>query len=354
MSILLSALRGLPEYGRLLAAVERGGAAALSGAGQIARSHLIAALSRDTGRPLVVVCQDDAAASRLQAELAAFLHQTAPVLPTRDLTLYDAAVASRGWEQKRLRQLYDLAGGVTRLQIASLEALCLRTMPRDVLYAATLSLRPGASYDLDDLLHRLEAAGYTRSSLVEGVGQYALRGGILDVFSPAYDQPLRVEFFGDELDAMGFFDPLTQRRTENAVEAILLPVAETQPRLHPQGLQGLCGDLSALIARQKRRKTPNEALLKTLEHDRELLENGVSFPAADRYLNLIYPQGATAADYISRDALVIFCDHGNLLRAARQRQEQLGLELDGLLQTGQLAGELCDFTEDYEDLFDRF
>ena len=74
--------------------MERGGAAALSGAGQIARSHLIAALSRDTGRPLVVVCQDDAAASRLQAELAAFLHQTAPVLPTRDLTLYDAAVSA--------------------------------------------------------------------------------------------------------------------------------------------------------------------------------------------------------------------------------------------------------------------
>ena len=354
MSIILSALRGLPAYQKLLAAAEHNQAAALSGAGQIARSHLIAALSEDCRRPMVVVCQDDTAARRMQGELAAFLGASAPVLPSRDLTFYDAAVVSRGWEQQRLRQLYRLASGATRLQITSLEALCLRTMPREVLFASSLTLRTGASYQLDDLVRRLEAAGYARCSLVEGVGQFALRGGILDVFSPACDNPLRVEFFGDELDSMGYFDPLTQRRTENTAEAVLLPVAETQPRLHPGGLAGLCGDLSALIARQKRRKTPNEALIQTLEHDRELLENGVSLPAADRYLSLIYPQGATAADYISRDALVIFCDHGNLLRAARQRQEQLGLELDSLLQAGMLAGELCTFTEEYEDVFDRF
>ena len=354
MSIVLSALRGLPEYKKLLDAAERGEAVALSGAGQIARSHFIAALFRDTGRPMVVVCQDDEAARRVEQELFSFLGEHAPILPSRDLTLYDAAVVSRGWEQKRLRQLYDLASGVTRLQIVSLESLCLRTMPRDILFGAALTLRPGASYDLEELTRRLSDAGYARTTLVEGVGQFALRGGILDVYSPAYDEPLRVEFFGDELDAMGFFDPLTQRRTENAAEAVLLPVAETEPRLHPGGAAGLAKDLAALIARQRRRKTPNEALLRTLEHDRELLENDVSFPAADRYMALIYPERACAADYLSRDALIVLCDHGNLLRAAKLRRENLGMELDGLLQSGTVAGELCDFSAEYEELFERF
>ncbi len=352
MQILLSVLEGLPAYRQLLDAAERGCPAALSGAGQIARSHLIASLARDCPRPLVVVCQDDTAAGRLQAELRAFLGTEPPVLPTRELTLYDAAVASRGWEQKRLRQLYDLASGATRLQLTSLEALSLRTMPREVLFSAAVTLRPGAAWDLKDLTARLEAAGYARTSLVEGPGQFALRGGILDVFSPAYDRPVRAEFFGDEVDTMGFFDPLTQRRTENVSEALLLPSAETQPRLHPGGLEGLLRDLDGLIARQQRRKTPNEALLTTLRRDRELLASGVSLTAADRYLNLIYPQAACAADYISRDALVIFCDHGNLQRAARQRQTQLGMELDGLLQSGSVAGELCDFSVEYEDVFD--
>ncbi len=354
MDILLTALRRLPAYQQLLSAAEAGKTAALSGAGLIARSHVLASLARDCPRPLVVVCQDDTAAGRLQAELAAFLGAAPPVLPTRELTLYDAAVASRGWEQKRLRQLYDLAAGRTTLLIASLEALSLRTMPRAVLAAATVTLRPGAAWDLKDLTARLESAGYARASLVEGPGQFALRGGILDVFSPAYDRPVRAEFFGDELDAMGFFDPLTQRRTENVDEAVLLPVAETQPRLHPDGAAGLVRDLEKLIARQQRRKTPNEPLLATLRRDCELLGSGVSLTAADRYMALIYPERACAADYISRDALVVFCDHGNLQRAARQRQEQLGLELDGLLQSGAVAGELCDFSVEYEDLFDRF
>jgi transcription-repair coupling factor (superfamily II helicase) len=90
--------------------------------------------------------------------------------------------------------------------------------------------------------------------MVEGPGQFALRGGILDIYSPAADQPIRAEFFGDELDTMGYFDPDTQRRTENIESVVILPVGETQPRLHPAGLDGLCDDIRYLITRQKRRK----------------------------------------------------------------------------------------------------
>ena len=283
MNLLLSALKSLPEYQRLLTAVERGQVAAMSGVGQLARSHFLAALYRDSGRPALIVCQDDMAAQRLQQELAAFLGEEAPILPTREFTFYDAAVVSRGWEQKRLRRLYDLAQGKTRLLIASLDALSIRTMPRATLFSAAIQLRCGAAYDLDDLAGKLVAAGYARTSLVEGVGQFSIRGGILDVYSPSYDDPIRVEFWGDELDAMGFFDSITQRRTENLDEATLLPVAETAPRLHPDGVEGLCADIRAIIARQRRRKTPNEALISTLEKDCEKLENGISFPAADRY-----------------------------------------------------------------------
>ena len=118
---------------------------------------------------------------------------------------------------------------------------------------------------------------------------------------------------------MSFFDPVTQRRTENCDEALLLPTQEALPGLHPGGLSGLCADLQAHIVRQNRRKTPNQALIKTLASDCEKLENGVSFSAADRYLALIYPEFACAADYISQDAAVFFCDHGNLQARRAQR-----------------------------------
>ena len=80
-------------------------------------------------------------------------------------------------------------------------------------------------------------------------------GGIVDIFSPAEERPVRLEFFGDEIDTMGYFDPVTQRRVENADELVILPVAETLPALHPGGIEGLARELDGLLARQRRRKT---------------------------------------------------------------------------------------------------
>ncbi len=349
MEQLFALLKTIPEYAELLSALSAGESAAVTGIGQINRSHMLSGLYRDLNRPIAIVCQDDMAARRLQQELKDFLGLTAPIFPSRELTLYDAAVVSRSWEQKRLRQLYDLATGQTRLQIFTWESLSLRTMPKSVLLGAAFTLEVGKEYPLEDLLKKLTAAGYSRCGMVEGSGQFAVRGGIVDIFSPAQDQPFRAEFFGDELDSMGFFDPQTQRRSENLESAVIVPVAETQPSLHPKGIEGLCQDLRSLIARQKRRKNPNQALIAILEKDLEKYENGRSNPASDRYLALIYPQMATAADYIPQDALVALLDQSSLHRTARSRMEELGMQLDSLLQSGQVAGELCDFAAQWED-----
>ena len=349
MEHLLKTLKSIPEYSQLLSALSRSESAAVTGIGQINRSHVIAGLYQQIQRPLVVICQDDMAAKRLQEELKAFLSETPPILPNRELTLYDAAVVSRAWEQKRLRQLFDLAGGRTRLQILTWESLSQRTMPRSVLMNAAFRLETGKEYPIDWLLNQLTASGYSRCGMVEGPGQFAVRGGIVDIFSPAADRPVRAEFFGDELDTMGYFDPDTQRRTDNIEELTVLPVGETQPRLHRSGMEGLCDDLLHLISRQKRRKNLNEALIATLEKDLEKYENGLQNPASDRYMALIYPEMATAMDYIPADALLILCDQGNLRRTARARCDEMGMQLDSLLQGGLLAGELCDYVCQWED-----
>ena len=349
MTELLSLLKTIPEYASSLESLKLGESVAITGIGQINRSHMIAGLHRDINRPLVILTQDEIAARRLQEELKCFLGETAPILPSRDLTLYDAAVVSRSWEQKRLRQLYNLAQGNTSLQILSWESLSMRTMPREVLLSAAFTLEVGIEYPLEDLIAKLIAAGYSRCGMVEGSGQFAVRGGIIDIFSPAADDPIRDGFFGDELDTMGYFDITTQRRTDNIESVTILPVGETQPSLHPSGMAGLCKDISSLIARQKRRRSPNESLISTLEKDLNKYENGLHNPASDRYMALIYPEMATAADYIPENALVVLCDHSNLHRAARNRCDEMGMQLDSLLQGGLVAGELCDYVAQWED-----
>ena len=349
MEMLLTFLKSTPEYNDLLVNISRGNCSAITGIGQINRSHLIAALAKDCSQSLVIICADDTAAKRLQEELNAFLNTSIPSLPSRELTLYDSAAVSRGWEQKRLRQLYDLISGKTHIQIMSWDALSQRTMPPAILKQATFTLKIGNSYPLDTLTSKLTAAGYSRCPMVEGPGQFAVRGGILDIFSPAADQPVRAEFFGDELDTMGYFDPDTQRRTENAQEIYILPVSETQPALHPEGIPGLCQDLRDMIARQRRRKTPNDSLIATLERDLNKYENQLSNPASDRYMALIYPEYATAANYIPKNSVVLLCDQSNIQRAAKRRTEETGMQLDGILQGGLAAGELCDYVCQWDD-----
>ena len=349
MDKLLSILKTIPEYKTLLDTLDKGKSAAITGIGQINRSHMIAGLRQEIRNPMVLICQDDMAAKRLQEELKCFLGTTAPILPSRELTLYDTAVVSRAWEQKRLRQLFDLAQGLTPIQIFTWESLSQRTMPKSVLMNAAFTLNVGTEYKIENLLQWLTSAGYSRCGMVEGPGQFAVRGGIVDIFSPAADFPVRVEFFGDEIDTMGYFDTTTQRRTENIEDLIVLPVGETQPRLHPKGMEGLCEDLSKLIARQKRRKNVNEALVTTLSRDLEKYENGLQNPASDRYMALIYPEMTTAMDYVPQDAVIVLCDQGNLKRCARNRCDEMGLQLDSLLNGGLVAGELCDYVCQWED-----
>ena len=353
MEKLLTFLQNIPEYRLLNQTLKDGRCAAVTGVGQINRSHLAAGIYRDSGRPVVLICQDDLTAKRLAQELQAFLGMEIPSLPSRELTFYDAAVVSRSWEQRRIRQLYQLMTGKTPFQILTWEALSQRTMPPKALLCAAFSLEVGQEYQMEALLEQLTRSGYSRCQMVEGPGQFAVRGDILDVFSPADQRPVRAEFFGEELDTMGYFDPDTQRRTENVSSVVLLPVAETLPMLHPGGTVGLCSDLNSLLARQRRRKHPNEALMKTLTHDLELYQNGLTNPASDRYMGLIYPEMATAMDYLPANAALIVCDHSGLRRTARTRCDEVGMGLESMMEAGLLAGELCDFVCQWEDFCDR-
>ena len=349
MEKLLSFLNTVPAVSGVAQALEENKSAAITGIGQINRSHILASLSSRTTRPFVILCHDDMSAKRMQQELEAFTGQAYPVLPSRELTLYDSAVVSRAWEQTRLRQFYDLSKGKTQIQIMSWDAFSQRTIPPATLLRAVFTLKVGNAYAIDTILEQLVSAGYSRCAMVEGPGQFALRGGILDIFSPVGENPVRAEFFGDELDTMGYFDVETQRRTGNVEELIVLPVGETQAHLHPDGMAGLCRDIRCLLSSQKRKKHLHEPLIKTLERDLEQYENQLHHSASDRYMALIYPEFSTALDYIPANAVIVLCDQGSLHRAARSRVEQMGMELDGMLQNGLLAGELCDFTLQWED-----
>ena len=351
MKLLTQILSGVPEFPRLLAALDSGGCpAAVSGLSAVHRAHFAAGIWQQTGRPVVLLCADETEADRLAEDLTAFTGQAVRRLSARDFTFHNAAVVSRQWEHRRLSALRALAAGESPLTVCTVESLLQRTLPRTLLTQCAQMLRVGESHDLPELAERLAAAGYTRCEQVEGVGQFALRGGILDVFSPAFDRPVRAEFFGDEIDSMGLFDVSSQRRTVNLREAEILPASEVLPQFAPGGFPGLLEALDGLIARVEKSKPSHPALLATLNEDRERFQAGVAFPAVDRYLALIYPQMATAADYLPEDAVVLFCESPRVAERAKHYLWRLEEDVKTLLEGGQVSGELAVYARTMEEL----
>ena len=350
MKPLLSALNDIPEYRSLLAAIDNGACpAAFSGLSAVHRAHFAAGIRQELGRPVVVVCADEGEAERMARDLAALSGEAVRTLSAREFTFHNAAVVSRQYEHRRLSTLRALAAGECPLLVCTVESILQRTIPKTLLTQAAQVLRMGERHDLGELAGTLAAAGYTRCEQVEGVGQFALRGGILDFFSPAHPKPVRVEFFGDEIDAMGLFDPDTQRRIENLGAAEILPAAEVLPQFTPGGYGGLLDGLDRLISQAKRRKG-SETLVQTLEEDRERLAASTAFPAMDRYIALIYPVMATAADYFPEDAVVVLSESPRVAERGKSYLWQLGEDAKALMERGELAGELADFARTFEEL----
>ena len=187
MKQLLSALKDIPEYCALTAAIDNGACpAAFSGLSAVHRAHFAAGLHQELERPVVVVCADEGEAQRMEKDLAALSGEKVATLSAREFTFHNAAVVSRQYEHRRLSVLRALAAGECPLLVCTVESLLQRTIPKTLLTQAAQVVRMGEAHDLNELTETLTAAGYARCQQVEGVGQFALRGGILDFFSPAH------------------------------------------------------------------------------------------------------------------------------------------------------------------------
>ncbi|MCD7929267.1 MAG: transcription-repair coupling factor, partial [Clostridiales bacterium] len=162
MKPLTTVLQSLPEFRELTAQLDAGRSpVAVAGLTTVHRAHLAAALWETTGRPVVLLCPDEQEGKRLQSDLAFFTGEPVELLVGREFVFHNATV-SRQWEHQRLRLLRGLQTGQVKILVATVEGLFQRTMPPATLEKATLILRPGDLYEMDDLTRRLAAGGYTR------------------------------------------------------------------------------------------------------------------------------------------------------------------------------------------------
>ena len=312
MKLLLDILKEVPEYLRLEAALEGGRSPVeVSGLSPVHRAHFAAGLLSRLKAPVVLVCADEAECARLAADVEALTGTPAAMLCAREFLFHEGAVASRQWEHQRLAAFHAMAQGKAKLIAATVEGLLQRTLPPEELDAHAVTVEITGSYDLDELADRLAALGYTRCQQVEGVGQFALRGGILDVYSPGFDNPVRVEFWDQDVDSMGLFDPASQRRAGRLDRAVFLPVSELLPVKD---------------------------------------ENGQWERLGDRQLPARYSKLATAAHHLPPDAIVCLSESSRVAERAKNWLWQLGEDVKTLIENGAVDGRHAVFAAGMDDL----
>ena len=342
-----AALPALLESGRLPARI--------SGLPASARALLAASMHAQLDAPVLAVCPDEAAAELFQKDLSALLGQDVPLLTARDYTFYTVESVSRQTEQKRLSALYALAAGTAPAVVCTVSGLLQRAMPKEKLLQAAFEIRDGSSLPPEDAEDALLRCGYLRTAQVEGPGQFSRRGGILDFFSPAYPQPVRVEFWGDDVDSMGFFDLESQRRTQPLDSCRILPAAETLPPLYPGGSAALGEKLQKLAGRAAAKKDSDTAqkLAEALRADGEKLCADCVLPAADRYMGFVYDTFATALDYLAPEAAVLIDQPARCAERAKEYTAQLREDIALLVRSGTMAARAENFYEPFADMMRR-
>jgi transcription-repair coupling factor (superfamily II helicase) len=286
-------------------------------------AHLAARrASLEPARPLVAVVRTDDEAHRLADDLGAWLHAGAVrVLAERAALPLERALAEHEESAARLEVLAELATGRRLIIVAALLALVQRTLGPEQLREARIELRVGERIGQRALLQRLVAGGYDPEVEVTGVGEFAQRGGIVDVWPPGAAEPVRIELFGDEVDSIRAFDPMTQASRRRIERIGVLPASEFLPE---------AGWESVAAA------APRE-LGDALQEDLARLGQGDLAEAAETWAAAL--TAGPAADHLTRNAHLVLTDTDELRALAADFDDQAETRRRGLAEAGELPAE---------------
>jgi transcription-repair coupling factor (superfamily II helicase) len=225
----------LPSFSRVASHLKEGtGRIRVSGLTPTGKALLLVMLQKAAARPLIVVVRDNRVAEELVPVLQAFCELTGAAdpdsvvsLPNHDVLPFQNLSPHPEIQEERAVALWKIATGVASFVVSPIAATALRLRSAEYYADLARTVRRGDTLNVDALLPHLNTVGYHSTDVVEMPGEYALRGGILDVYSPEDERPVRIEFFGDEVESIRKFDPATQRSSNSTDEALLLPLTET-------------------------------------------------------------------------------------------------------------------------------
>lgn len=350
MSCYSKLLKNCPEYLDVLRYVNGGVApSGILGLPPTPKAHLIHSLCEDTSRRAIVILPTEGAAAKLCADINEFcgLGKKAYLYPARDYSFNSLENRSREFEHLRLKTLAKILEGDYSVIACSVEAAMQLTVPPEALGSRALTINGNTVITPEKLKAILLKAGFSRADTVEGTGQFAVRGGIVDFFPINAELPVRIELWGDNVDTIAEFDPSTQRRTDIIDECKILPANEI---LFEDDLD-FKNKLGCFIENLSGRgsKKAKESLLKDLD----MLNNGIKLGCTDKYLSLAYDKPASIFDYCKEDMLFVL-ESAAVKDSAKNTAKLLNEEIKAQFENGIIASGLDSFALTPAQLFSLY
>ncbi len=303
------------------------------------KAHLIYSLCEEFSRRAIVVLPDEASARKFTTDINEFNgnKEIACFYPARDFSFNTSQGQSREYEQLRIKTLCSILKDECKIIACSAEAALQLTIPPEELKKRTFKIDFSTEISTEKITELLFSAGFKRAESVEGAGQFAVRGGIVDFFPPDSSQPVRIELWGDQVDTISLFDASTQRRTENLDFCEITPSTEIIFNSEEE-LKNKIEKFVDTVSGKGSRKAKE-----LFEKDVELLNSGIKLQSVDKYLSLAYEKPASIFDYC-RDAFVFVCESAAVKDKVQNTTKLLSQEIKAQFENGVLTKGLDRFS----------
>ena len=342
MKIFENIINDIPEYRKLSLCVDKSiMPICVAGVSSIHKAHIIHSICKNKNKKSVFIASNELEANNIFSDLISM--GSKPVMfPFRDMCFRDVESKSKEYEYTRINALIKILEDDFNVVVCCIDALLQYTIPPSILENHIFKLKKCQEISINELIDRFISCGYERYEQVEGIGQFSLRGGILDFYPPNSTKPIRIEFFGDEIDTISYFEADTQRRIEDIEEIAVCPASE----VFIEDRDILINKLNNFLNESK----CNNKFCQKLEMEINNIKNRLSYCSLDKFISLIYDNACTLLDYMSKDSVLFISEYNKVEENVKILEKQWLEDLEIYLNDGTLCKELDKFSKDLVDL----
>ena len=288
---------------------------AISGLTSVGMTHMIAGTKEFSKKPICIITYNEVQAKRVVEDLKNFTDKVL-FFPKKEIVTYDYVAESKELPYERIEVLNKLYENKNIILVTTIEAVMQKIVNKKALYKNVLNLKIGEQCQLEDVKQKLVNLGYVRYDLIDGRGQFSVRGGIVDI-SITEKTGVRVEFWGDEIDSIRYFNIVSQRSTENINDITIYPSHEYILEKNEQ----------TVINNIRNTQYPAQ-LEKQVEQDIEVIKADNYISKIDKYMNCFYDKQETILEYLNDKFLVVLDE----INKIEQRMENVNKDCQNVMQ----------------------